>query len=144
LFAYVEFIERGSPALADGSSPLRLGVGAAFARFDNFGGSYRWQQNNGVAAVVSAASGVPIFGQNCKLLGLIYPDGSVREKQSVNLGAETDGGQSAANALPADWTTATIDLGGVIAWFGATARVKIGPLTFGGVTVDTIAKALAR
>ena len=143
IFILPEFIELGSAPLNDGSGPLRLGQGAgAFTRFDNFGANYRFQHNNGSAAVVSTAAGVPAIGQDVQLLGMIYPDGSVREKQSINGAAETDGGRSAANGFATAWVPQQLDLS-YLGMFEGLIRIKIGLLTFGGVTRDTIAAALA-
>jgi hypothetical protein len=64
---------------------------------------------------------------------------------AINGGAETSDGPSSALALPAAWNAQVLSHGatGSLALDGGLARQKGGPLTFGGQTIDSIAKARA-
>jgi len=163
MFILADFIERGTffNVVDGGASPRVVQIGSAAN--DNKsrlhilapagGTTYRvLHTNDANANVFAELTHGHAIGDRVQLLGVFYPDGSVQIKKVVNGGAETAGTQSGALAWDATFDAtgsadglpelyinsrnATIGRG-----FNAHARIKVGVLTHGGVTRDTIAKA---
>jgi len=89
----------------------------------------------------------PVRGDRLVLLGVLNADGSVKIGATKNGDAEAFSSTSGTVALASAWTP-ILGIGsragsGSVAGFRAFARVKIGPLTFGGVTRSTIALAMS-
>jgi hypothetical protein len=151
-FLLVDFIERGSGQQTDSPRLVQIsnavdGTPQAVLYVPTGGGAYRMYHNNGATAVFVALASAT-YGARVQLLGLIYPDGATRLKKAVNGGAESDSGLSSANPLAAVWSGPTLIVpnslpNGTLAGHIAVASIKTGPLTFAGITRDTIAKALA-
>lgn len=148
MFTLIEFIERGSVLL----NPVGVvGIHDSLENVPAFRllsvGGYNFGHFNGVASVNINAPVTPAFGDSTKLLGILFPNGSLRSRGNLNGGAEQVSTDSAALSFAAAWKTPTSlwvnSRGTFQPGFNAFARVKIGPLTYGGVTRDTIAKALA-
>jgi hypothetical protein len=96
----------------------------------------------------SGGIGGAAFGNSVRHLVELTGAGVTRVHQSLNGAAETVSGASAGQALPAVWGVGSPVFrlnrySGGLDGHKAFARVKVGPLTFGGITRDTIAKALA-
>jgi hypothetical protein len=148
LFCYVDLVERGTH-LFSGTNPGQLSIGEAgsdsvFLMPSGSPAQYGFLHRR-VSDVSSFIQLNPAIGDRIQLLGLLAGTGTVQVKGSKNDAAEVVGSVSGASALAAAWTTQTLLIGrrfpGDSQGFAAFARVKIGPLTFGGVTRDTIAKA---
>ena len=89
---------------------------------------------------------VPAYKDRVRALGLLYSDGSVQAVRSINGAADVVAGRSAATADPifTAWNPASVYAGRPTFFDGfALHRLKVGALTFGGVTRDGTAKALA-
>jgi hypothetical protein len=152
MFFYAKFVERGTISLAD-SRILHLSsqeIAPRLLIWPNGGGvGYQLFYDSPIGSRTSSVtSSIPVYGETVELAGLLYPDGSVKLLQTRNGGAEVAGSQSGAGSFAAAWVGATpLHIGegggGTVQGFSAFARVKVGPLTFGGVTRDTIAKAQA-
>jgi hypothetical protein len=86
------------------------------------------------------------YKDRVRAVALLFPDGSVQAVRSINGAADAFGGRSTATVDPVftPWTPATVFIGAAGGFNGfAVHRMKLGPLTFGGTTRDTTAKALA-
>jgi hypothetical protein len=149
MFALIEFVERGQVVeTAVSHAGLQIGSsgGNRFLLFDEAGSAYRVLWTDNVSFRRSSPSGTPAAGDTVALLATLAANGALTGRKSINSGAETVGSTDTALALPAAWGAQALQIGpGTIVpnGFIAPYRVKIGPLTFGGVTRDTIAKALA-
>jgi len=112
---FLRFGERGTATSSSTAGPASFGSGSLpFSRFDSFGTSYRYSNQQVAGAVASIAAAAPAIGQETKLLGVIFPDGSVRIFQSIAGGADSGGSQSGAQALSAGglWSTQLLTPGG--------------------------------
>lgn len=136
---YIKFIELGN--IASGSVVGVMGVGdsanAALFLLPNV----EYEVIHRRAADAASGLGVaPVFGDTVELLVVLYADGSVVIRQSINGAAETVGVTSAANALATAWSLATLRLNsrgaGTEGWMGLI-DVRIGS----GTAVNTIALA---
>jgi hypothetical protein len=81
-----------------------------------------------------------------ELLGYADALGRAQIIKRVNGGAEVAGTLGAAQGFPASYTRPNFDLGsegGADTSDKAVTRAKVMPFVFGGITRDTIAKALA-
>lgn len=110
---FARFGERGSAISNSTAGPAQFGSGSTpFSRFDTFGTAYRFSNQQVAGAVASAAAAAPAIGQETKLLGVIFPDGSVKTYQSIAGGADTGGGQSGVQALVGGvWSTQLLTVG---------------------------------
>lgn len=150
MFRYTKLVERGT--ILSGAATVVLEIADAPENvpaliLDKGASAYRTTHYNAATSVNVVLGAAPAFGDTVELLEILNPDGSVKLLQSINGAAATSAGPSAALAFAAAWSSPTLVAinsrgNGVVAGFNAFARVKIGPLTFGGVTRDTIAKAL--
>jgi hypothetical protein len=110
---FTRFGERGSATSNSGAGPVLFGTGSVpFSRFDTFGTAYRFSNQQVAGAVASVTSAAPAIGQETKLLGVIFPDGSVKTSQSIAGGADTGGAQSGAQALTGLWSSQLLTVGG--------------------------------
>lgn len=108
---YLRFLERGGVILNSNVGPLLVGTALPFLRWDTFQNpGYRLSYQTAAGTPVSVPSGVPTFGQVVELLALFYPDGSVEGRQSIQQGAETTGGRSAANPMVTQWSGLSLNL----------------------------------
>jgi hypothetical protein len=151
IFGLIQFIERGSVQAGGGTMVLAInGPAGQSPRIDieaNGSGGYSIQFFNPTQQG-SGTPGAVAFGDTVAQLMTLTGAGVAQLRQSLNGGAEVAGSATAGQALPAAWAASTrLHLGryggGTLIGTNAFARVKIGPLTFGGITRDTIAKALA-
>jgi hypothetical protein len=151
MFALVEFVERGSAQSGGGTMVVAINGPAGQApRIDieaNGSGGYSVQFFNPTQQG-SGTPGAVAFRDTVAQLMTLTAAGVAQLRQSLNGGAEVAGSATAGQALPAAWAASTrLHLGryggATLIGTNAFARVKIGPLTFGGITRDTIAKALA-
>lgn len=149
MFVLVDFIEREPGIEAGGIIGLPLNNADPRFLLDKVtsGSGYRLLHDTGATLVTSVVAPSTAYGDRMQLLALLYSDGHVRLSYAKNLGAEVLGGVSGALALPAAWSTTVL---GLMGWSGgridtnhAWIRAKIGPLIYGGVTRDSIAKAQA-
>jgi len=153
LFVYVELVERGTAVegSADGSRVMAVGATPTAFWMQAASGKYKmsYLANGAQADSPTGPLSAPAIGNGIALLGLVdFATLKTRLLQSINGGATQDSGLSGAGgALPPAWQAAVLRLndqnGANIGW-NAFARVKVGPLLFGGQAIDTIAKALAR
>ena len=119
--------------------------GRRFLMYANAAGNVLMDNSDNVTSVSSSLA-APAYGDTYELLGVVQSDGKVNITKSIGGGAESSGGLSAVNALPASFVRLLLDLGhegGINAQVMAAAKCKVGPLSFRGQTVDTIAKARA-
>lgn len=101
----LEFVETGGVSVAS-SALLYLGNdGVTGARLfvDAASGVYRLRHHNGSTEVVVALATAPTTGQQVRLRGQLYADGSVQLWQQINGGVETATARSAANTRAASW-----------------------------------------
>lgn len=150
MFIFVDFIEQGSAyiaAAARGVLSIVDSPNAANGPALLGSGSNGYRADNGcvVNSLSEITSQVPVAGDRVQLLSIIRSDGSVQLRESINLAADLVGAQSAVGTFLSAfagplWIGA---LGTTNVGENAHIQVKIGPLTFGGVTIDTIAKARA-
>jgi hypothetical protein len=148
MFVYVEHVERGG--VLGGANAFRLlAIGLSDNRLAwNTGSSGLWRFFHDVGAIFATAGVTsPVApGDHVELLGLIFPDGDVQQVQTKNGGAEEIGARTTQDpGIPAAFDDPRLGLNGT-ANGGSTGvagirRVKIGPLTFGGVERSTIALA---
>lgn len=92
-----------------------------------------------------AIAAVPAYKDRVRVLGLLYPDGSVQGVRSINGAADVSSGRSAATADPifTAWNPQTVYVARPANFDGfALHSIKVAALTFGGITRDTITKAL--
>jgi hypothetical protein len=91
------------------------------------------QHHNGTALVTAQAAIAPTFGQRVEGRHVLQADGSVLVGASINGGAETVTGASAANALAAAWHDTTLTIGsgnGQLGYFALrTMRIAAGVQT---------------
>ena len=147
MFALIDFIE-GGISNNEGLVGIPLaGTDPRFLLFKAGTTEYTWRLGVGGVNRDSIVTPSPTRGDRMQLLGTIEADGRIRLNYSKNFAAEVVGSQGTALALPASWATQVLGFHG---WSGSfvdglhgLVRVKVGPLTFGGVTRDTIAKAVA-
>jgi hypothetical protein len=89
---------------------------------------------NGGAQVLCDVNGTIVVGDILEENTRLYADGSVQTDKAINGAASTTGAQSGALALPANWGSATIRIGGYgavsRAWAIACVRVMAGTQTF--------------
>jgi hypothetical protein len=150
LFWYAKTVDRGTAQTVN-ARILEIGTSAGTAPtlilYRSSVSEYTVYHHNGAASVLIAHNPTIAFGDTVEFLLILQPDGKVKVLVSVNGGAAQDSGLSAANALAAAWATgAGVWLnseGASNVGFSAFAQMKVGPLTFGGRTIDTIAKAQA-
>jgi len=144
-FALLDFIERGRETTSGliGVGPTNVSPNWNIDK--QSATNYRIAHNNVSGSNVAVT---PSVGDRIQLLGLLYPNGDTRLNYSKNLAAEVVSSLTPTAAIASAWSVLTLALqgwsGGLVNGSQAIARVKVGPLTFGGVTVDSIAKALAR
>ncbi len=147
-FTLVELIEVGNQYP---NGLLRMGDGpnastAAFAFLGASGGGYRCDFGNGSANDTRTLTPSAAMGADVALMQILFADAHQQLRKSVNGGADTsDTGAVLTGGFPTAWAGPL--------WLGALGtpnvgenaivRVKIGPLTFAGQTIDTTAKALA-
>lgn len=134
----VRFVELGSAAVV-GSGVFYLGNDAATGPrlwIDATGSGYRLVHDNGATEVVSTSAATPAMGDAVALRWVLYADGSVELFQSVNGGAETTGGRSAANVLAAAWGGQTLRLNSV-------GTVDVGLAAYAKCVVDAGVQSLA-
>jgi hypothetical protein len=153
MFVYSKFVELGT-ALSGATNKgiLHIGSPGSVPRvFDinNPSGSapYRVTHGDSAAGYIEASLGAaPAFADVVELMGILYADGHVQIRQSLNGGAETSSTNAATLALAAAWSAQLLRFNqrdtSSTGW-AAYANARIGPLSFGGVTRDTIAKVRA-
>lgn len=111
--AYARFVERGAIAIA--ANPRIFQIGGGAARFQittsTATGQYGVAHNNGVTAVSATLASGPSYGQLVELRAVLNADGSVLIGQSINGGAESLAGPSAALALASAWSDQKIWVG---------------------------------
>lgn len=152
MFVYAKFVERGTATSgATNKGILHIGspgVGSRVFDLNNPGGSQAYRVTHGDATLgfsEAQLGSVPAWGNVVELMGILHADGHVTIRQSINGGAETFATTATTKALTAAWSAQELRFNqrdtNSIGW-AAYARAKIGCLTFGGITRDTIAKAL--
>lgn len=120
------------------------GVGQRLIMHGESGGNFIFNHGDSSSSVA-----LPAAGDVIELLGYVDSLGRARIIKSVNGGAESAGALSGTTeAFPAAYTRQLFDLGheGASAAthrVSITAQAKYGPFTFGGRSIDTIAKARA-
>jgi hypothetical protein len=117
------------------------GVGQRVLMYGNAGGSLIFSHGDSFASVAQ-----PAYGDVLELLGYADALGRAQIIKRVNGGAEVAGTLGAAQGFPASYTRPNFDLGsegGADTSDKAVTRAKVMPFVFGGITRDTIAKALA-
>lgn len=149
LFCYVDFVERGSfQYVSTNTGYVSVGdaSNAGFFLMPNAVTDYTFIHRRG-SDMSSSINLTPAIADRIQLLGLLSGTGTAQIKGSKNGAAEIVGSVSGASALANAWFDQKLFVGrrfsGDVQGFAAFARVKIGPLSFGGVTRDTIAKALS-
>jgi hypothetical protein len=149
MFMLVDFVERGT-VLLSANNPRLVQVSNTVGPLFNISTSankYRAEFYDGVT--FSATSGnptAPVIGDRVVALATLTGAGVAGFRQTINSGAEVAATPAGALSIGAAWGASTLELNddstATQRGFNAFARVKVGPLVFGGITRDTIAKAL--
>ena len=147
---YVRFVELGTLGLASNVRIFDLASSAAASpkslMYAPTTTVYRFGHDpTSTGGVVTDIAVAPAFGDTVELLGLIFSDGSIQLRSSINGGAESNSTQTAAPAVRAfasSWSDSKLWLNGVPSVEGVAGfvNVKCGP----GTTVSTIALARAK
>lgn len=147
IFVHTKFVHRCHARGPGTVRPWRIGTGTTgaaettFYLTNNAGYGLRLRiAGNSTSATVG---GTPAVGDLVDLLGTITSAGLMQLSMALNSGVPTVGGAAGAQALPGAWDSLVFGIEDTGDGAAAYARVKVGCLTFGGVTRDTIAKALA-
>lgn len=137
---YLKFVEGGSVLTAGSAGGVGIGqAGASSFGIFAAGGVYTAQHVEG-SAVYSPAGSAPNIGDTVELLAILFADGSVQLRQSINGAVETAGTVSAPLAIGAAWTSQLIQLGGLAnAYLGnnGVEGVRLGA----GSSVNTVSLA---
>jgi len=144
MWVYLKFIELGYAAVSGAAGPFLLGTAAAVAglnilRYDRFGPPYRFSHQDGFTGVGVTPSGTPALGDTVECMGLLFADGSISARQSINGAADTTAGPSAAFALTETWLNQLIDIPGNGASLGLI-QAKFGR-DISAVTTIALARA---
>lgn len=91
-------------------------------------------------------SGGVAYGDRLELLSILHPNGSVQIIGAKNGGADQDAGASAAfTPTSPTWSNQLVALGSVVGGgshaYAGFNRLKIGPLTYAGRTINSLALA---
>jgi hypothetical protein len=148
IFVYQKFVERGSTQGTGTIRQWRIGGGAGGTTppflYITFNTQYGTRLDFGTGVTSAIISTVPAFGDVVEFLVTMTAAGLMQVSMILNGGAPIVGTAAGAQALAAAWTDPTFYFPNHIGdGLTALANLKHGPLTFGGVIRDTIAKALA-
>ena len=135
---YVKFIERGTVAVATGTSFLIANAASASPAFAGYApaGFYADIHLN-TANVTSTLGTAPVYNDTAELCFRLFGDGSVDVSQSINGGAVTTATQSAALALASAWS-------GLLFWPNGSSASARGYTAIKSIKVVAGARSLAR